>query len=55
MQLLFERRDRLLDDDVVLHAGVGAPHDQADGAGGLAVDQNLARPDDDRIGDPSDR
>ena len=28
----------------------GAPDDQADGSGALAVDQHLARPDDDRVG-----
>ena len=43
MELLLERRDRLLDDDVVLAALSRAPDDQADRAGRLAVDQDLAR------------
>ena len=34
----------LLDDDVVLHAGVGSPDDQTDRARRLPVDQDLARP-----------
>ena len=50
-QLLLERRDRRLDDEVVVLALGGAPDDQADRAGRLAVDQNLARLDDDGVGD----
>ena len=51
VQLLLEARDRLLDDDVVLLARARAPDDQADRAGLLAVDQDLARLHDDGVGD----
>ena len=51
MELLLQRRNRLLDDDVVLLAAIGAPHDQADGSRCLAVDQDLALRDDRGIGD----
>ena len=54
LQLLLERADRLLDDDVVLLALVGAPDNQADRARRLAVDQHLARLDDGGVGDRRD-
>ena len=51
LKRLLERRHAGIDHDVVLTPLVSAPHDQADRAGALAVDQHLARLDDDRIGD----
>ena len=51
LQLLFERRNGLLDNDVVLNTQIAAPHDQADRSGRLAVDQNLALADDRGVGD----
>ena len=50
-QLLLQRGDRWLDNEVVVLAIGAAPDDQADGAGRLAVDQNLAVLDDDGVGD----
>ena len=38
-----KRRDAAIDDDVVMPAFGGAPHDEADGAGALAIDQDFAR------------
>ena len=46
-----KRRDRRLDDEVVVLAIGVAPDDQADRAGRLAVDQDLAVLDDDGVGD----
>ena len=51
LERLLKRRHAGIDHDVVLAALVCAPHDQADRAGALAVDQHLARLDDHRIGD----
>ena len=50
-QLLLERRDRRLDDEVVLLAIGRAPDDQADRAWRLAVDENLVRLHDRGVGD----
>ena len=51
LKRLLKRRHAGIDHDVVLAALLCAPHDQADRSGALAVDQHLARLDDDRIGD----
>jgi hypothetical protein len=51
VNLLLERAHRLLHDHVVLDAPGVTPDDQADRAGRLAVDQDLASGDDGRIGD----
>ena len=51
LKRLLERRHAGIDHDVVLAAVVSAPHDQADRARALAVDQDLARLDDDGVGD----
>ena len=50
--MLLERRDRRLDDHVILLPAIRGPHNQADRSRLLAVDENLARLDDDRVGDP---
>jgi hypothetical protein len=51
VNLLLERAHRLLHDHVVLDALGRAPDDEADRAGGASVDEDLARPDDDRVSD----
>ena len=51
LQLLLKRRDRLLDDQIVLRALRIAPDNQADGPGCFPIDQDLARRDHDGIGD----
>ena len=51
LQVLLQRGDAAIDDDVVVPPLGGAPDDQADRAGALAVDQHFARPDDDGVGD----
>ena len=43
LKILLQQADAGVDDHVVVLAGVAAPDDQADGAGALAVDQDLAR------------
>src|SRR5204863_3363191 len=48
VQLLLERRNRLVDDDVVLGPEIVVPpDDEADRAGGLAIHEDFARLDDD--------
>jgi hypothetical protein len=50
-ELLLERRNRLLDDQVVLDPLFArTPHDEADSAGSLSIYQNLSRPHHHRIG-----
>ena len=51
LQLLLQRRDRLLDDQVVLRAARLPQTIRLIVPGRLAVDQDLARCDDGRIGD----
>ena len=52
VQLLFEVRDRLLDDDVVLHARGRSPDDEADRAGRFLPSIRISRGcDDDGVGD----
>ena len=51
LQRLLQRRHAGIDDDVVLLAPADAPHDQAHRPGAAAVDQHLARLDDDGVRD----
>ena len=54
VQLLLERGDRLLDDDVVLQTLIVTPQDQTDRPRRLAINEDLARQDDGRIRDRRD-